>query len=255
LKLADGCPFRCTYCSVPQVYPQFHSRPVDCSLRELDFLVERGVEHVAFYDDALLYRSATMLKPFLIGVQQRKLKVNFHTPNALNARFMTPELADLMIASGFKNIYLGFESTAYDWQRKTGGKVHSDEVARAVDHLIAAGLGACHLHAYIIIGHPKSDEQQVENSIRFAHGLGIRIVLSEFSPIPGTPDGELCREWTDLAEPLLHNKTAFALRRLGPLELNRLKQLAKDLNGQLGGHPVTKAEKIMPGELSSCAGV
>ena len=52
-----------------------------------------------------------------------------------------------------------------------------------------------------------------------------------------------------------HNKTAFALRRLGPLELNRLKQLAKDLNRQLGRHPGAKAEKIMPVELSSCAGV
>ena len=256
LKLADGCPFRCTYCSVPQVYPQFHSRPVDGSLRELDFLVERGVEHVAFYDDALLYRSGTMLKPFLIGVQQRRLKVNFHTPNALNARFMSRELADLMIASGFKNVYLGFESTAYDWQQKTGGKVHSNELARSVNHLMAAGLEPRHLHAYIIIGHPKSDDQQVEDSIRFAHGLGIRVVLSEFSPIPGTPDGERCRQWTDLAEPLSHNKTAFALGRLGLLELNRLKQLAKDLNRQLGRrYPVPTTEKIMPRELSSCPGV
>jgi radical SAM family protein len=255
LKLADGCPFRCTYCSVPQVYPQFHSRPVAGSLRELDFLVERGVEHVAFYDDALLYRSETMLKPFLIAVQRQKFKVNFHTPNALNARFVTPELADLMVASGFKNVYLGFESAAYDWQRKTGGKVHSNELARAVDYLFAAGLEPHRLHAYIIIGHPKSDEQEVENSIRFAHSLGIRIVLSEFSPIPGTPDGELSQEWTDLAEPLTHNKTAFALRRLGRQELNRLKQLAKDLNHPLDRHPEAEAEKNMPGELSSCAGV
>jgi len=255
LKLADGCPFRCTYCSVPQTYPEFHSRPLERSLRELDLLVERGVEHVAFYDDALLYRTETLLKPFLIAVQQRKTKVNFHTPNALNARFITRELSDLMVATGFKNIYLGFESTAYDWQRKTGGKVRSEEFARAVDSLLAAGFDPDRLHAYIIIGHPKSDEQQVENSIRFAHELGIRIMLSEFSPIPGTPDGELCREWTDLAEPLSHNKTAFALRRLGPQELNRLKQLAKDLNRQLGRHPDPKTEKIMPGELSSCAGV
>jgi radical SAM superfamily enzyme YgiQ (UPF0313 family) len=181
--------------------------------------------------------------------------VNFHTPNAFNARFMTRELADLMIASGFKNVYLGFESTAYDWQQKTGGKVHSDELARAVDHLMAAGVEPRQLHAYIIIGHPKSDDQQVDDSIRFAHGLGIRVVLSEFSPIPGTPDGERCQQWTDLAEPLSHNKTGFALRRLGLLELNRLKQLAKDLNRQLGRYAVPNTEKIMPRELSSCPGV
>ena len=253
LKLADGCPFRCTYCSVPQVYPEFHARPLDGALRELDFLVERGVEHVAFYDDALLYRPATTLKPFLIEVQRRRLKMRFHTPNALNARFVTRELADLMIASRFKNIYLGFESAAYDWQQKTGGKVRADELARAVAYLVAAGLEPCHLHAYIIIGHPKSDEQEVEDSIHFAHGMGIRVILSEFSPIPGTPDGERCREWTDLGEPLNHNKTAFTWRRLGLLELNRLKQLAKELNRRLGPDP--RAKKIMAGELSSCPGV
>jgi hypothetical protein len=255
LKLTDGCPFRCTYCSVPQVYPQFHSRPLDDLLRELEFLLERGVAHVAFYDDALLYHAESILKPFLIALQRHKLQVNFHTPNALNARFLTPELADLMVAAGFKSLYLGFESAAYDWQRKTGGKVRSDELAIAIRHLIAAGFEPSHLHAYIIIGHPKSDEQQVENSIRFVHSLGIGITLSEFSPIPNTPDGELCREWVDLSEPLMHNKTAFAFRRLGPRELNRLKQVAKDLNRRLGRGPDPAAEKIMPGELSSCAGV
>ncbi len=247
LKLADGCPFRCSYCSVPSIYPGFHLRPLERSLRELDFLIDRGVEHVAFYDDALLFQSEALLKPFLIAVQQRRIKVNFHTPNALNARFVTRELSDLMVAAGFKNIYLGLESTSYDWQRKTGGKVRSEEVALAVDFLRAAGLEPHRLHAYIIVGHPKSDEQQVENSIRFAHELGIRIMLSEFSPIPGTPDGELCREWADLAEPLSHNKTAFATRRLGPQELNRLKQLAKDLNRQLNGYPHPGPKKIMPG--------
>src|SRR5574341_1405265 len=36
LKLADGCPFRCTYCSVPKVYPKFDARPLERSLAELD---------------------------------------------------------------------------------------------------------------------------------------------------------------------------------------------------------------------------
>src|SRR5262249_40058200 len=56
LKLAYGCPFRCTYCSVPLVQPTFHGYPMERSLAEADFLRRLGVTNVAFYDDALLYR-------------------------------------------------------------------------------------------------------------------------------------------------------------------------------------------------------
>jgi radical SAM superfamily enzyme YgiQ (UPF0313 family) len=65
--------------------------------------------------------------------------------------------------------------------------VHSREVARAVEHFVEAGAGLSRLHAYIMIGHPVDNEQQVEESVRFAHRLGIRLMLSELCPIPGTP--------------------------------------------------------------------
>ena len=29
LKITEGCPFRCTYCSVPLVYPHFEGRPLE----------------------------------------------------------------------------------------------------------------------------------------------------------------------------------------------------------------------------------
>ena len=240
LKLADGCPFRCTYCSVPQVYPKFHARSFDRSIAELEFLNRYRVEQVAFYDDALLYRPEQILKPFLKEIIRRAIEVNFHTPNALNARFIDREMARLMVDAGFKNFYLGFESSAYTWQKKTGGKVYSNELAQAVQNLTAAGADRRGRHASLIIGHPNSEEQAVEDSIQMAHQLGIRVMLSEFSPIPGTPDGEQCRRWIDLDEPLWHNKTVFTQRRLGATEVNRLKLLVSELNHRLArGEPVS----------------
>jgi radical SAM superfamily enzyme YgiQ (UPF0313 family) len=233
LKLADGCPFRCTYCSVPQFYPKFYPRSLGRSLAELAFLLHCGVKHVAFYDDALLYQSKQILQPFLKEVLKRDLRANFHTPNALNARFIGRELAQLMIEAGFKNLYLGFESSAYTWQKKTGGKVYSDELARAVDNLLEIGADPSRLHAYLIVGHPNGEEQSVEESMYFVNSLGIKVMLSEFSPIPGTPDGEYCRGWVDLDEPLWHNKTAFVIRWLGDREISRLKHLAGRLNRRL----------------------
>jgi hypothetical protein len=234
LKLADGCPFRCTYCSVPQVSPRFIVRPLERALGELTLLWQRGVRNVAFYDDALLFKPEYMLLPFLRQVLARGIRVNFHTPNALNARFLTKDVATAMVQAGFKTFYLGFESSAALWQRRTGGKVYADEVVQAVDHLVAAGADPHHLTAYLIIGHPQSALQEVEASMRFAHRVGIRLMLSEYSPIPGTPDGERCRQWVDLDEPLWHNKTVFSQLRLGAAEVQRLKALCRQLNQRLG---------------------
>ncbi|PYR87163.1 MAG: hypothetical protein DMG19_11360 [Acidobacteria bacterium] len=226
LKITEGCPFRCTYCSVPLIYPNFAARPLDVCLEELRHLARLGARHVAFYDDALLFKADRILFPFLEAILRENLNLSFHTPNALNARFVTPELARLMVRAGFKTFFLGFESSAYAWQRKTGGKVYSQEFADAVRTLREAGAGL--ITAYVIIGHPDSEEQNVEASIRFAAEQGTRVMLSEFAPIPGTPDGESCRAYTDLCEPLNHNKTAFTLRLLGEETVNRLKALARE---------------------------
>jgi len=234
LKLSDGCPFNCTYCTVPRIYGKFKARPMEHSLAELQLLVKRGVENIAFYDDALLFEAEKILMPFLEEVLKHNIKVSFHTPNAINARFITSELAKLMVRAGFKTFYLGFESMSSDWQQRTGSKIFCDEFAQAVKYLAAAGAVPTNITAYQILGHPYSDIQELEKSMRFANSLGIRGMLVDFSPIPGTPDGEYCRKWVDMDEPLLHNKTAFPNILMGFDETNRLKDLQRQLNRNIG---------------------
>ena len=237
LKLTDGCPFNCTYCCVPKVYGKFKARPLERSLAELELLAKRGVENIAFYDDALLFEAQKVLIPFLEGVLKRNIKVSFHSPNGLNARFITRELAELMLQAGFKTFYLGFESASLQWQRRTGSKVSSDELARAVQHLTAARAEPTSITAYQLLGHPNTDIQQLEESMHFANSLGIRGMLADFSPIPGTPDGEAARKWVDMDEPLLHNKTAFPIILLGFDDVNRLKDIQRRLNRRLSSGP------------------
>lgn len=233
MKLTKGCPFKCTYCSVPNVYKRFSTVSLERALAEYDLLCGHGAENIAFYDDALLYKSDKVLEPFLREVIKRKSPVNFHSPNALNARFVTAELANLLVQAGFKTFYLGFESSSRKWQKQTGSKVFSDELAAAVERLKSAGALAENITAYQILGHPAGDAQRAEDSMRFVNSLGIRIMLADFSPIPGTPDGEYCSKWVDMAEPLMHNKTAFPIMVLGWNESNRLKELCRQLNRSL----------------------
>jgi radical SAM superfamily enzyme YgiQ (UPF0313 family) len=237
LKLSDGCPFNCTYCSVPKVYGGFKARPLERSLEELELLCKLGAGNIAFYDDALLFEPEKCFVPFLNEVLKRDIKINLHTPNALNARFVTGELAGLMVRAGFKTFYLGFEIASLQWQQHSGSKVLCDELAQAASHLISAGVEPANITAYQILGHPHANTGELEATMRFVNSLGIRGMLADFSPIPGTPDGDYCRRWVAMDEPLLHNKTAFPIIMLGFDETNRLKELQRQLNRSLAGPP------------------
>ena len=228
MTVTHGCPFKCSYCFVPQSNVKFQTRPLRQCLADLDYLVSLGAENIAFYDDALLFHPEHLLQAFLQSVIDRNLRVNFHTPNALHARYMTAEIAKAMVAAGVRTFHLGFESRSEAFHQETGsGKVVSDELADAVAR---AARFRRNIIAYEMLGHPLASVQQLESSMRFANSLGIRIMLSDFSPIPGTPDGELCRKYTDLDEPLNHNKTAFPIRFLGFKRVNDYKDLCRRLN-------------------------
>jgi hypothetical protein len=230
IKITDGCPFQCTYCAVQKVYGGFRPRPLERAIQEFDLLRRLGVKHLAFYDDALLCQPESILLPFLEYIRSTNSGMALHSPNALNARFVTQELAKTMVDSGFKSFFLGFESASSDWQKATGSKVYSDELARAVAYLAEAGADKHNITAYQILGHPNADMQELETSMHFVHSQGIRGMLADFSPIPGTPDGDACAQWVDLSEPLMHNKSAFPALRFGFDAINRLKNMQRTLN-------------------------
>jgi radical SAM superfamily enzyme YgiQ (UPF0313 family) len=231
IKLTEGCPFRCSYCAASILYPEFRRRPASDCIREFEQLVKAGARDIAFYDDALLFDANRTLIPFLEEAARIGCAVRLHTPNALNARFVTEDLARCMVQSGFASFFFGLESSNPSWQKATGDKVAPYELENAVSFLRKAGARS--ITTYIIAGHPNTDDQEVEASMRFAHQCGTKILLSEFSPIPGTPDWEKCEKWIDSKEPLSHNKTAFAIRRLGFDQLNSLKTISHQLNAAL----------------------
>jgi hypothetical protein len=230
MKITQGCPFKCTYCTVPIFCDGFSTKPLQQAIEELRYLISLGVKNIAFYDDALLYKSDEVLKPFLRYVIENKIDVSFHTPNALNARFIDDEIADLLVKAGFKSFYLGFESSSGEFQKQTGSKIYDDEFANAVKTLIAAGADINSITAYLILGHPHFEIQEIEESMKFVNSLGVKIMLAEFSPIPGTVDGKFCEKYIDLSEPLLHSKTAFPIILLGSEKINRIKDMCRKLN-------------------------
>ncbi len=82
-------------------------------------------------------------------------------------------------------------------------------------------------------GLPGQPFQEVEATVRYVNSLGARVMLSEFSPVPGTPDGERARKFVALDDPLQENSTVFPLLYNGRNTVDRLKSLARELNRAL----------------------
>jgi hypothetical protein len=212
VRTARGCPFRCSYCASERLSEGFVPRELKEVLRELSALAGHGVRDIAFYDDALLVDFEGRLSPILAEVVRQGLPLRFHTPNGLHARLVSPEVAGWLARAKFGTIRLSLETVDAGRQVETGGKVGSEEVARAVELLVGGGVPRRAIGVYLLMGLPGQDLEEVCRGIGFVRSLGVRPYLAEFSPIPGTP------EWDRLVasgalppepDPLLTNNSVY----------------------------------------------
>jgi radical SAM superfamily enzyme YgiQ (UPF0313 family) len=223
VRTARGCPFDCPYCAARLLcpsgwQPRDPQRVVDeiawCT-RDLDAL------DVALYDDALLTDAGHHITPLLEAIIARRLPVRFHAPNGLHARYLDRPLARLMRRAGFATVRLGLETSDPLQQAHDGAKVDDDAFAHAAEALYAAGFTPREVGAYVLIARPGQRVANVEATVAFAHHLGVPVYPAQFSPIPGTPEGEAAVAAGCLpagADPLLHNNSIYPCGNAGEWE-------------------------------------
>jgi len=67
-----------------------------------------GIRNFSFCDDALLIRPQEMAIPLLKEILRKGLRIQFHCPNGLHLREITPEISSLMRQAGFRTVRFGF---------------------------------------------------------------------------------------------------------------------------------------------------
>ncbi|WDP91108.1 MAG: cobalamin B12-binding domain-containing protein [Desulfobacter sp.] len=225
-----GCPFSCEYCASSFLEPKLRRRSPAHVFKEIRHWHDNfGVTNFPFYDDALLVNPKRYAFPLLKKIIDSDLDINFHTPNAIHIREVTPRSADLMFRAGFKAIRLGLETTDFSKNRHHDAKVRKDEFYGAVDSLKRAGFNREQLGAYLLCGLPGQDLDDVEASITLVKSLGILPVLAYYTPIPHTPmwPDAVSRARLDItAHPGLTNNSLFPCV-CSQAELDRISQLKK----------------------------
>ena len=235
LLTSTGCPFACSYCAAGLLAGGHRRRPAGDVLAEIAELHALGARDFAFYDDALLFDADRHIKPILRHVVRTGGDARFHAPNGIHARFVDEELARLMRMAGFRTVRLGLETVDVARQGDTGGKVGPHDLERAVALLRNEGFTREELGVYLMYGLPGQPMGEVAEGVAFLKSLGVRIHLTEFSPIKGT------RSWGELEErgvvdsrfdPLLTNNTVYSYLYSGydPGEVEKMKLDVKRYN-------------------------
>jgi radical SAM superfamily enzyme YgiQ (UPF0313 family) len=216
ITTSRGCPYRCSYCSSHILNKKFIRRDPVKVADEIEHWQEKfGVNNFSFYDDALLVEPDKMIIPLLHEIRRRNLSCQFHCPNGLHLREIDAELTKLLYDSGFKTIRFGFETSDFDRQRQTGGKVKNEELQSGVRYLKKAGYKTGEIGIYLLCGLPNQSAAEVSESIDFVHKCGAKAMLAEYSPIPGT------KMWAEAIsaspfdiqrEPLYHNNSLLPCR-------------------------------------------
>ncbi|PKN04017.1 MAG: hypothetical protein CVU74_09050 [Deltaproteobacteria bacterium HGW-Deltaproteobacteria-9] len=216
IMTSRGCPFRCSYCASHRINPDYRRRnPIKVADEIASWHERYGVCHFSFYDDALLIDPEGMAIPLLKEIIRRTPNCQFHCPNGLHLREVTPELARLMFRAGFRTIRFGFETADVNRQRETGGKVANEHLERAAAYLREAGYAPEDIGIYLLCGLPGQTAIEVREAINHVKRCGARPVIAEYSPIPGTAlwDASVIASPYPIAEePLFQNNSLLPCR-------------------------------------------
>ncbi len=185
VQATRGCPFSCSFCTVPDLNPGFRTRPVaevarDVAASRFDRPWQDKV--VWFWDDNLL-------------APRRWAKELLGALAPLNKWWLTQAsidivkdraLLDAMERSGCVGIFLGIESLdVRDLARARKRQNRASEYADAIERL--HGRGICVMAGFI----SGFDDQTPESIVRTAEGLdaiGVDVpFLSVLTPFRGTP--------------------------------------------------------------------
>jgi radical SAM superfamily enzyme YgiQ (UPF0313 family) len=237
LLTSVGCVYRCSYCATAYLQPRMIRRGPADVIEEIRHWHGYGVDRFVVYDDSLLFDKESHAKPLLRGIRELPFQISVYNPNALNATMIDRATASLLKEAGFKEVRLGFETSDPGLQERSGGKVRTEDLERAVDYLTSAGFMGGQVVVYVLTGLPGQRHEGVRATIDYLHGLGVRVHLAQYSPIPHSRlyDEHGGEARYPISEPMFQNNALFPFEWEGFTEgdLNALKRLTREYNGGL----------------------
>ena len=192
-----GCPFYCTFCSVPKINGRkFRRRSAEGTIDELRHARREYVfRDFEFLDDNLTL-DIEHAKEVCEALIRADLGVGWYANNGIRADRLDKELCVLMKRAGCKGVAIGVESADDDVLQAIKKGETVDQLYRGIRLLKDAGIV---VGGHFIVGLPGDTYEKVIKSIKFKDEVGLDYAyFNQLVPYPGTELGEWAMENTDI---------------------------------------------------------
>jgi radical SAM superfamily enzyme YgiQ (UPF0313 family) len=227
-----GCPYRCTFCSSPDMWTtRYYARSPSSVVDEISDYVERyGISNVDF-EDLTAFVDRKWILAFCAELERRQLHISYQLPSGTRSEALDSEVLAALWRSGCRNLTYAPESGSPTTLERIKKKVRPERVMESMR--IAKNLGV-NIKANLMIGFPEETRRDLFRTIRFglrAAWIGVDdIPLFPFSPYPGSSLYDQLRAQGRLPPPdddyfarlgyMDVTRTASVSRHIGTLELN-----------------------------------
>ena len=177
-----GCPFRCSFCDKSVSGSRWRARNPADVVSEMTELVEAGIGFINFYDDNFTLKR-DRVEAICHAILEAGLDVHWKCEGRVDG--VDAALLKLMHRAGCRVIAYGVESG----NRETLALLRKDvEVEQVVQAFSATREAKLRSLAYLILGAPGENSEDVRRSIRFVREIGADYVqFSALTALPGTP--------------------------------------------------------------------
>ncbi len=179
-----GCPFRCTYCVIPQTMTghTYRKRSIKDVVDEMAFIKESFPDlGEIFFEDDTFTAHPTRTMDLCKEVIARGLKVTWSANARADVKF---EVLDLMKKAGCRELCVGFESSSGDVLKNVKKGL---ALGMAEKFMGASNKAGILIHGCFMVGNLGDTKETLQNTLEFAKKLNPN--TAQFYPImayPGT---------------------------------------------------------------------